>query len=112
MAKYTIRPNLNRRDQSTLHSNTLGGVDTYIYHGIFKADSYVVRPSGARVLAQEGKKTVHAGFIGHLITEEMPDIKGLERITYRPDMLGFYVGETKVKSGMIAFVGWKYYLIK
>lgn len=112
MTKYTIRPNLNRSDQSTLHVNTLGGVDTYVFHGTFKATSYVVRPSGARLLTQEGKKTVHAGFVGSLLSEEMPDISGLERITYRPDKEAFFIGNTKVTQGYIAFIGWQYYLVK
>ena len=112
MTKYTIRPNLNRRDQSTLHSNTLGGVDTYVFHGTFKASSYVVRPSGARLLIQEGKKSVHAGFIGELISSELPSVKGLKRIIYKPDKLGFFIENTKVTQGYIAFIGWQYYLVK
>ena len=109
---YTIRPNLNRKGESSLHHNRLGTVTRYEAHGTFKATSYVIQPAGAARLVETGKRNVHEGFIGTVISTEEPNITGLKRIIYKPELLGFFVGERKITKGLIAFKGWYYYLVE
>ena len=109
---YTIRPNLNRKGESSLHDSRLGTVTRYETHGLFKATDFVVQPAGAARLVETGKRNVHAGFIGTVISTDEPNVSELTRILYHPEKLGFFAGERKITKGLIAFKGLRYYLVE
>ena len=113
----TIRPNLNKKDISTVHRGRLGTKLTSIKSITINCTSTVIRDGGISK-ALNGQKTVHAGLIGHY-TNFISVQPWSRRVVYNPHkgMRQFYIVEFDGSltpydgGGKITAIGWSYYLV-
>jgi len=114
MDKVTIRPNLNTRDQITIHQGRLGKKLDSVHAVSINCLETVLRSSGRNEAFLNHNKTVHAGLIGKLTDLVMPkDTDPLVR--YNPHLGddSFTVnGELYTGGGTVTMIGHKAYLIE
>lgn len=114
-ALISIRPNLNRRGEITIHKGRLGRKQASVKAVSIKCTDAVVRPSGQSLAQKKGDKTVHAGFVGTVLPEViMPDASSTP-VTYNPhkgDKEFKVNGKTYSGGGVITMVGYKAFKVK
>lgn len=113
MNQVTIRPNLNTKDQITVHEGRLGRKLDSVYAITIKCDDTVVRKSGNKEAFVNSNKTVHAGLIGTITKLIMPT-ENSSLIRYNPhkgDKSFTLNGELYVGGGIITMIGHKAYYI-
>ena len=110
----TIRPNLNKKSESTIHHGRLGIVFGYAQSVSIRCSKTVVRPSGQALAQDKSEKTVHAGLIGELLNEVVEITEQAKRVEYNPhkgDTCFHIEGKPYHGGGVITAIGWKYYLV-
>jgi hypothetical protein len=114
-ALISIRPNLNRLGEITIHKGRLGRKQASVKAVSIKCTDAVVRPSGQSLAQNKGDKTVHVGFIGTVLPEViMPDSSSTP-VTYNPhkgDKKFKVNGKTYNGCGVITMVGYKAFKVK
>lgn len=113
--KISIRPNLNRRGEITIHKGRLGRKQASVKAVSIKCTDAVVRPSGQGLAQNKGDKTVHAGFIGTVLPEVIMPTASSTPVTYNPhkgDKEFKVNGKTYSGGGVITMVGYKAFKVK
>ena len=114
MDKVTIRPNLNTRDQITIHRGRLGKKLDSVYAVSIDCSDIVLRASGRDEAFLKHNKTVHAGLIGKITDLIMPK-ESDPLIRYNPHLGddSFTVdGKLYIGGGIVTMIGHKAYLVK
>ena len=108
----SIRPNLNKRPETTVHRGTLGTKLDSVLTLSIECIGTVIRESGVKLLTQKKQKTVHAGLLGYRLTEVV-DLKATsKKVTYSPATKSFLVdGEELVTPCTITAIDGVYYVI-
>ena len=113
MKNVSIRPNLNKKDELTIHKGKMGAKISGAKKITIFCKSVTVRPAG-NMQAVAGVKTVHASLNGDIIPFLSPNELS-EEIKYRPH-LGescFTINGEKFTGGkIITMIGWKAYTIE
>lgn len=114
MNKVTIRPNLNTRDQITIHRGRLGKKLDSVHAVSINCSDIVLRASGRDEAFLKHNKTVHAGLIGKITELIMPkDTDPIVRYNPHAGDDSFTVnGELYVGGGIVTMIGHKAYLVK
>ena len=113
----TVRPNLNKKGQSTLHRGRLGQKIDSVQSITIDCTGVVIRNSGLKK-ALNGEKTVHAGLLG-FHAEYIPVHPWARRIVYNPakGLQSFFIVELDgsltpyTGGGKVTCIRWKYYLV-
>lgn len=114
MDNITIRPNLNTRDQITIHQGRLGKKLDSVYAVSINCSDIVLRSSGRDEAFLKHNKTVHAGLIGK-ITEFIRPKDTDPLVRYNPhkgDDCFTVNGELYIGGGIITMIGHKAYLVE
>jgi len=110
----TIRPNLNKKAESTIHKGRLGKVIGYTGSVSIRCSNTVVRASGQALAQDKNEKTVHAGLIGEILNEIVEVTEQAKKIEYNPhkgDTCFHINGSPYYGGGVITSIGWHYYLV-
>lgn len=114
-ALISIRPNLNRRGEITIHKGRLGRKQASVKAVSIKCTDAVVRPSGQNLAQNKSEKTVHAGFIGQVLPEVIMPTSSSTPVTYNPhkgDKEFKVNGKSYTGGGVITMVGYKAFKVK
>lgn len=110
----TIRPNLNKKSESSIHIGRLGKVIGYAESVSIRCTKTVVRPGGRALAQNKSEKTIHAGLIGELLDEIVKVTDQAKRVEYNPhkgDTCFHVDGKPYNGGGIITAIGWRYYLV-
>ena len=113
MKNVSIRPNLNKKDELTIHNGKMGRKISGAKKITILCKSVTVRPSG-NMQAVAGVKTVHASLNGDIIPFVSPNELS-KAVQYRPHFgeSSFTIDGEKFTGGkIITMIGWKAYTIE